>query len=153
MIKIGIIISQFNQSITEGLLKGALDILTHQNEFEKIETEIFWVPGAFEIPLIAKKLAQTQIYESIICLGCVIQGETAHFEYISSAATFGIMQTMLETQIPIHFGMLTAFTVEQAIQRSQANDQNKGAEAAQACLKTLATLVKIKIIHQSIENH
>ena len=105
---------------------------------------LHWVPGAFEIPLFAKKLAQSEIYSGVICLGCVIKGETAHFEYISLGASMGIMQASLETEIPISFGILTTYTEEQAQLRARKDAHNKGREAAAACYKTAHLLRDIK---------
>jgi 6,7-dimethyl-8-ribityllumazine synthase len=142
MLKIAIITSRFNPEVTEGLLQGALQFLK-ENHIESGESDIFYSPGAFEIPLLAQKLAQTGRYSGIICLGCVIKGDTAHFEFISLGATIGIMQSMLKTEIPITFGILTTYTDEQALARSRSNSENKGREAASACLENIRTLAKI----------
>lgn len=103
------------------------------------EDDIYPAPGAFEMPLIAKALANAG-YDGVVCLGCVIKGDTAHFEYISAAAAHGLMQAGLETGKPLTFGILTTYTDEQAIARSRDDEHNKGREAAAACLEALATL-------------
>ena len=137
--KFALIVSHFNEEITAGLKKGALQFLNEKG-FSSHQVDIFDSPGAFEIPLLAKKLAKTGRFNGVICLGCVIQGETAHFEWISMATTTGLMQAMLETEVPITFGILTTYTEEQAIARSQDNSENKGREAAAACWELVATL-------------
>jgi 6,7-dimethyl-8-ribityllumazine synthase len=138
--KFAIIVSRFNSEVTDGLLHGAKKFLAEKNIEQKSE-DIFYAPGAFEIPLMAKKLAQSKKYNGVICLGCVIKGDTAHFEYISLASTMGIVQTMLETEVPIAFGILTTYTDEQAFVRSRDDAHNKGQEAANACFE-LATFLK-----------
>ncbi len=142
MLKFAIVVSQFNLEITDGLLFGAKSYLKTQG-VDLTESDIFNAPGAFEIPLIAQKLAQSGKYSGVICLGCVIKGDTAHFEYISLGATLGLMQSMLNTQIPITFGILTTYTVAQATTRSQNDAHNKGREAAAACFETVQTLTQI----------
>lgn len=137
-----IVVSRFNQEITDGLLYGAIKYL--QEKATPIQTsDIFRVPGAFEIPLVAQKLANTGKYKGIICLGCVIKGDTAHFEYISESAVHGLMQASLTTSTPLSFGILTTYDEEQAKARSQKNPQNKGREAAAACFETAEILSKI----------
>jgi 6,7-dimethyl-8-ribityllumazine synthase len=110
--------------------------------------DVFRAPGAFEIPLLAKKLAKTGRYSGVICLGCVIKGDTAHFEFISLGATIGLMQATLDTEVPITFGILTTYTDEQATVRSRAEGpeaaHNKGREAAAACLDSCLTLRSIR---------
>lgn len=143
MLKLAIIISEYNSEITEGLRRGAYHFLKEQNICSS-EIDEYRAPGAFELPLIAQKLARTQKYAGIICLGCVIKGETAHFEFISLAASYGMMQSMLKAEIPITFGVLTVYSEDQAVERSQADSMNKGREAAAACLKVVETLNEIE---------
>ena len=143
--KLAIIVSQFNEEVTSGLLHGAKLELTERGAASDA-IEIYSAPGAFEIPLIAKKLAETGRYHGVICLGCVIKGDTAHFEYISEATSAGLMTATLETGIPITFGILTTYTDEQAEIRSRDDDHNKGREAAGACVESLATLDKISAL-------
>lgn len=140
--RFAVVKSQFNAEITEGLLKGAKEYLS-QIGAPLSSQDIYEAPGAFEIPLIAKRLAATQKYDGVICLGCVIKGDTAHFEYISLAATLGISQASLESNIPITFGILTTYTEDQALARSRSDAHNKGIEAAQACYSTAKTLKSI----------
>lgn len=141
MPRLALIVSQFNPEITNGLRDGALAYL-NENGVTIAPNHIYSAPGAFEIPLIAKRLAQNG-FDGVICLGCVIKGDTAHFEYISEATAHGLMQAGLETGIPITFGILTTYTEEQAILRSRSDEHNKGREAAAACLEALRTLAAI----------
>ena len=138
MPRLALIVSQFNPEVTHGLRDGALAYLA-ENGISMAPDHIFSAPGAFEIPLLAKRLAQSG-FDGVICLGCVIKGDTAHFEYISEAAAHGLMQAGLETGKPITFGILTTYTDEQAVLRSRNNEHNKGREAAAACLEALAVL-------------
>lgn len=127
--KFAIILSRFNEAIGENLLKGAIECLSkHGVTSENID--IIKVPGAFEIPLTADKLANSKKYSSIICLGVVIKGATPHFEYVSSAVSNGILQVSLKHTIPITFGVLTTNTIEQAIERAGTKSGNKGWDAA-----------------------
>lgn len=142
MLKFAIVVSQFNEEITSRLLQGAQDYLS-ERDIPTLKSDVYFAPGAFEIPLIAQKLAETGKYAGVICLGCVIKGETAHFEFISLAATYGIMQSMLKTGIPISFGILTTYTDHQAFERSSNHPDNKGREAAAACLAAAQLISKI----------
>lgn len=137
-----ILVSRFNQEITDGLLQGAVNTLVEKG-FTPHDIDVFYAPGAFEIPLIAKKLAQTKKYKGVICLGAVIKGDTAHFEFISLGAATGLMQSMLETEVPLSFGILTTYTEEQALARSRTDAHNKGREAALACWETSLMLRNI----------
>ncbi len=141
-VKIGIVISRFNVFITQKLLEGALDILKRHKVLEE-NIYIVWVPGAFEIPLVAKKLAETKNFDAILCLGAIIRGATPHFEYIAAETSKGIAQVMLETGIPIIFGILTTDTIEQAVERAGTKAGNKGAEAALSALEMINLLKKI----------
>lgn len=138
MPRLALIVSQFNIEVTHGLRDGALAYLA-ENGLKLSPSDIYSAPGAFEIPLIAKRLAESG-YDGVICLGCVIKGDTAHFEYISEAATHGLMQVGLETGKPVTFGILTTYTDEQANIRSRQDEHNKGREAAAACLEALKSL-------------
>lgn len=141
--RFAIVVSRFNEEITSGLLRGALDFLREKNA-EPAPEDIFHAPGAFEIPLIAQRLARSGKYAGIICLGCVIKGDTAHFEFISLGSTSGIMSAMLATDTPMGFGILTAYSDEQAERRSQGGHPgNKGREAAAACLETARLLKRL----------
>jgi 6,7-dimethyl-8-ribityllumazine synthase len=146
-IKLAVITSRFNTEVTGGLREGAKKVF-QEKEIPLANVEFIDAPGAFEMPIIAQTLAQTKKYDGVICLGCVIKGDTAHFEFISLGATMGIQQAMLSTGIPIAFGIITTYTDEQAEVRSAVKGEheshNKGREAALACIETIETLRKIK---------
>lgn len=137
--RIAVVVSHFNAEVTRGLLQGAVAFLGEKG-ITVDERDIYRAPGAFEIPLLAKRLARSRRYDGVVCLGCVIKGDTAHFEFISLSASIGILQASLETEVPITFGILTAYTDEQAVARSRPDAANKGREAANACLESIALL-------------
>jgi len=138
--RFGIVASRFNELITKKLLEGAIDCLVrHGASGESIS--IAWVPGAFEIPLVAKKMAKSGRYDAIICLGCVIRGATPHFEYIATEVTKGIAHVSLENEIPISFGVLITDTIEQAVERAGTKVGNKGFDAAMSAIE-MANLMK-----------
>ena len=139
-LKFGLVASRFNEFITRKLVEGAQDALLRHGVNEG-DIEIAWVPGTFEIPLIAKKLAETRRYDAIICLGAVVRGGTPHFEYIAGEVTRGVARVGLETGLPIIYGVITADTLEQAIERAGTKAGNKGFEAAVSAIE-MANLVK-----------
>ncbi|HWP59249.1 MAG TPA: 6,7-dimethyl-8-ribityllumazine synthase [Candidatus Acidoferrales bacterium] len=128
-LRFGIIVSRFNAVVTEKLLAGALDALKRHGGAEE-NIDIVRVPGCFEIPLTARRLAASGKYDALVCLGAVIRGETAHFEHVANAAARGVARAMDETKVPIAFGVLTTYTMEQALARAGAEMDNKGFEAA-----------------------
>ena len=132
--KYGIIVARFNDFITDRLTGGAIDTLMRHGASDE-NIEIYKVPGAFEIPFVAKKLAALKKYDAVICLGAVIRGATPHFEYVSSEAAKGIAVVSLETGVPVVFGVLTTDTIEQAIERAGSKAGNKGAEAAMSAIE------------------
>jgi len=135
----GIVVSRFNDFISQKLLDGALDALRrHDADEERIE--IFWVPGSFEIPCVARKMASSKKYDAILCLGAVIRGDTPHFDYIASEVAKGIAQTSLSTGVPTLFGIITADNLEQAINRAGTKDGNKGAQAALSAIEMVNLL-------------
>ncbi|HEY3251158.1 MAG TPA: 6,7-dimethyl-8-ribityllumazine synthase [Ignavibacteria bacterium] len=142
-LRIAIVISRFNDEITGGLLNGAMEILK-ENDINDKNVNVISCPGAFEIPLTAKALLKKKKYDAIICLGAVIKGQTAHFEFISYAVTHGILQLNLESGIPVTFGVLTCYNDEQAVQRSSSDADNKGREAAIAALDMIRLLKEIQ---------
>ena len=139
-LRFGIVLSRFNDFIVERLLGGALDAL-RRNGADEQNIDIFKVPGAFEIPLVAKKAAESGKYDAVICLGAVIRGGTPHFEYVAAEVSKGIAGVAIESGIPISFGVLTTDTIEQAIERAGAKSGNKGWDAAFAAIET-ANLIK-----------
>lgn len=128
-IKIGIVAARFNEFITSKLLSGAIDgLLRHDVQEEDIS--VAWVPGAFEIPLIASKMANSGVYDAVICLGAVIRGSTSHYDYVCSEVSKGIAAVSLESKVPVMFGVLTTDTIEQAIERAGTKAGNKGYDSA-----------------------
>lgn len=143
--RIAIVASRFNETVVGGLLEGARSTLTDAGVAD-IDMPTFWVPGAFELPLVAQRLAQKGEFDAIICLGAVIKGDTAHFEYISNEVAAGLARVSLDTGTPCAFGVLTCYSQEQAIARSSADEHNKGIEAARAVLDTLGTIDRIEAL-------
>jgi 6,7-dimethyl-8-ribityllumazine synthase len=139
-LRIGIVVSRFNEFISNKLLGGALDgLIRHEVEEENIT--VAWVPGSFEIPLIAQNMANSNKYDAIICLGAVIRGATPHFDYVSAEVTKGIAKVSLDSRIPVIFGILTTNSIEQAIERAGTKNGNKGFDAAVSAIET-ANLLK-----------
>jgi 6,7-dimethyl-8-ribityllumazine synthase len=140
--KFTIIVSRFNSFITERLLSGSIDCLTRHGCDQK-DITVVWVPGAFEIPLIAKKAANPKKTDAVICLGAVIRGETPHFEYVSSEVSKGIASVSLDTGVPVVFGVLTTDTIEQAVERAGSKAGNKGSEAATSAIEMNSLLSQV----------
>jgi len=141
--KFGILASRFNDFMTKELVAGCLDTLIRHGAGDQ-DLTVTWVPGAFEIPLVAAKLAKTKDYDAVICLGTVIRGATPHFDYIASEVTKGISKVSQDTGIPVIFGVITADTIEQAVERSGTKDGNKGRDAALTAIEMVNLLAKIK---------
>ena len=139
-LKFGLVLSRFNEFITKKLLEGAQDGLVRHGVSES-DIDVAWVPGAFEIPLIASKMAETKRYNAVICLGAVVRGATPHFEYIAAEVTKGIAKVNLDTGLPIIYGVITADTLEQAIERSGTKEGNTGFKAAVSAIE-MANLIK-----------
>ncbi|OYQ65100.1 6,7-dimethyl-8-ribityllumazine synthase [Aerococcus sp. 1KP-2016] len=139
-LKIGIVVGRFNDFVGARLLEGAIDALTRHG-LEEDDIEVAWVPGAFEISVVAQKMAASQKYDAIITLGAVIKGSTAHFDYVCSAVTNGVNQAALTTGVPVLFGVLTTETIDQAIERSGTKAGNKGYDVAVAAIE-MANLLK-----------
>jgi 6,7-dimethyl-8-ribityllumazine synthase len=139
-LKFGLVVSRFNEFITKKLVEGAEDALVRHGVSQE-NIDVAWVPGSFEIPLVAKKLAQTKRYDAVICLGAVIRGGTPHFEYIAAEVTKGIAAVGLETGLPVVYGVITADTLEQAIERAGTKEGNEGFKAATNAIE-MANLVK-----------
>jgi len=140
-LRIGIVAARFNEFITNKLVSGAVDAWTRHGTVEENIT-LAWVPGAFEIPLAAQKMANTHNYDAVICLGAVIRGSTPHFDYVAGEVTKGVAHVGLETGIPIIFGVLTTENIEQAIERAGTKSGNKGFDAAMTAIE-MANLLKI----------
>ncbi|MBM6884673.1 6,7-dimethyl-8-ribityllumazine synthase [Pseudoflavonifractor phocaeensis] len=133
-IKVGIVVARFNEFITSKLLSGAMDGLLRHNVQEE-DIQVAWVPGAFEIPLIASKMAKSGKYDAVICLGAVIRGSTSHYDYVCNEVSKGIAAVSLESGIPVMFGVLTTENIEQAIERAGSKAGNKGSECAEGAIE------------------
>ncbi len=132
--RFGLVVSRFNEFITNKLLGGAVDALTRHGVKDD-EIEVVWVPGSFEIPYMASRMAKTGKYDAVVCLGAVIRGSTPHFDYIAAEVSKGIAQTGLTTGVPVLFGVITCDTIEQAIERAGTKAGNKGADAALSAIE------------------
>jgi len=141
-LKFAIIVSRFNDFITGKLLDGAVDALVRHGASEK-NIDIMKVPGAFELPLVAKKAAQKKSYDAVICLGTIIRGATPHFDYVAAEASKGIATASMETGVPIAFGVLTTDTIEQAVERAGTKSGNKGWDAAMVAIEMAQLLKKL----------
>lgn len=142
-IKIGIVAARFNEFITSKLLGGAVDALV-RHEVKEDNIEVAWVPGAFEIPLIASKMAKSKKYDAIICLGAVIRGSTTHYDYVCSEVSKGIAHVSLNSDIPVMFGVLTTENIEQAIQRAGTKAGNKGFDCAVGAIEMVNLIRNIE---------
>jgi 6,7-dimethyl-8-ribityllumazine synthase len=141
--KFGIVASRFNDFMTKELVSGCTDTLLRHGVLEQ-DLVLVWVPGAFEVPLIAEKMAKTKSYDAVICLGTVIRGATPHFDYIASEVAKGIAKASSDTGVPVIFGVITADTIEQAVERAGTKDGNKGRDAALSAIEMANLLGKIK---------
>jgi 6,7-dimethyl-8-ribityllumazine synthase len=138
----GIVVSRFNDFITKKLVESCIDTLTRHGAKDS-EIEVAWVPGALEVPLIAKRMASSKKYDAVICLGTVIRGETPHFDYVASEASKGIAKVGLDANIPVIFGIITADNIEQAINRAGTKEGNKGKDAALSAIEMVNLLSAI----------
>ncbi|MCL1935437.1 MAG: 6,7-dimethyl-8-ribityllumazine synthase [Defluviitaleaceae bacterium] len=141
-LKVSIVVSRFNEFITSKLLGGSIDALTRLG-VNKNDIDVVWVPGAFEIPLVASKLAKEEKYDAVICLGAVIRGSTSHYDYVCSEVTKGIATVSLNTGKPVIFGVITTENIEQAIERAGTKAGNKGYEAAFTAVEMVNLLKSI----------
>ncbi len=138
-LKIGIVVSRFNSFVSDRLLEGALDALQKMGA-QDADLTVYKVPGAFEVPLVAKKIARSKTADGILCVGALIRGETPHFDYLSAEVTKGLAQIAMEDGVPVAFGILTVDSVEQGIDRAGTKAGNKGYDAAFALVETLSLL-------------
>ncbi len=141
-LRFAIVASRFNEFITAKLLDGALDMLRRHGAAEDA-VDVVWVPGAFEIPLVAKKLAVCGKYDAVICIGAVIRGATSHYDYVCSEVSKGVAQAGLSTGVPVIFGVVTTENIEQAVERAGTKAGNKGADGAMAAMEMANLLKKI----------
>lgn len=142
-IKVGIVVARFNEFIVSKLLGGALDGLKRHG-VEENNIEVAWVPGAFEIPLIASKMAKSNKYDTVICLGAVIRGNTSHYDYVCSEVSKGIATVSLNSNIPVMFGVLTTENIEQAIERAGTKAGNKGYDCAVSAIEMVNLIIEIE---------
>ena len=141
-LKFGIVAARFNEFIVSKLVGGALDTL-HRHETADHDIDVAWVPGAFEIPLAAKKMAESGKYDAVLCLGAVIRGSTTHYDYVCNEVSKGVAQVGLQTGVPTIFGVVTTENIEQAIERAGTKAGNKGADAAMAAMEMASLLGKL----------
>lgn len=141
--KFGIVASRFNDFITKELISGCIDTLLRHGAEDK-DLSVTWVPGAFEIPLVAQRLAKSKLYDAVICLGTVIRGSTPHFDYIASEVAKGVAKVSQDAGLPVIFGVITADTIEQAIERAGTKDGNKGRDAALSAIEMANLLTQLK---------
>ncbi len=141
--RFAIVAARFNALVTESLLAGCRDTLLRHGVAEE-RIDVAWVPGSFEVPLVARRLAETHRYAAVICLGCVIRGETSHYDHVAGQAAAGVMQAGLATGVPVIFGILTTETVDQALNRAGLKSGNKGADAAMAAIEMVNLLARLE---------
>lgn len=141
-LKFGIVAARFNEFIVGKLVSGALDTL-HRHETADGDIDVAWVPGAFEIPIVAKKMAESGKYNAVLCLGAVIRGATTHYDYVCNEVSKGVAQVGLQTGVPTIFGVVTTENIEQAIERAGTKAGNKGADAAMAAMEMASLLGKL----------
>ena len=141
-LKFGIVAARFNEFIVSKLVGGALDTL-HRHETADGDIDVAWVPGAFEIPVVAKKMAESGKYDAVLCLGAVIRGSTTHYDYVCNEVSKGVAQVGLQTGVPTIFGVVTTENIEQAIERAGTKAGNKGADAAMAAMEMASLLGKL----------
>jgi 6,7-dimethyl-8-ribityllumazine synthase len=140
--KFGVVVGRFNEFISNKLLSGAVDCIV-RNDGSEDDVTVAWVPGSYEIPLIAKKMAESKKYDAVICLGAVIRGATPHFDYIAAEVSKGVAHVGLETGVPVIFGVITSDTIEQAIERAGTKSGNKGWDAAQTAIEMVDLIGKL----------
>lgn len=145
MQRFALVASRFNQEIVDRLVEGAKNRFARHQILQE-QLEFFWVPGAFELPLMAKKVANTGRFVAVICLGAIIRGESAHFEYVASCCSKGILEVSLITEIPIIFSVVTAYNMEQALARSLVRGRNEGAHGASAAIEMVRQLEEVETL-------
>ncbi|PIQ90842.1 MAG: 6,7-dimethyl-8-ribityllumazine synthase [Candidatus Omnitrophica bacterium CG11_big_fil_rev_8_21_14_0_20_41_12] len=139
----GLVASRFNDFMTKELVSGCIDTLVRHGAEDK-DITVAWVPGAFEVPLVAQKMAKTKSFDALICLGTVIRGATPHFDYIASEAAKGVAKVSLDSGIPVIFGIITADSIEQAVERAGSKDGNKGRDAALSAIEMVSLSGQLK---------
>jgi 6,7-dimethyl-8-ribityllumazine synthase len=140
--RFAVVVARFNETVTRALLAGCLDGFARHGVADD-RVDVAWVPGSFEIPVVARKLAESGGYAAVVCLGCVIRGETSHYDHVAGQAAAGVMQAGVATGVPVIFGILTTETVEQALNRSGLKGGNKGSEAAMTAIEMVNLLAQV----------
>ncbi|MFS8530591.1 6,7-dimethyl-8-ribityllumazine synthase [Sphaerobacter thermophilus] len=148
-LRIGIVVARFNEFVTSKLMEGALDALV-RHEVDPDAIDVLWVPGSFEIPLAAKRMADSGRYDAVVCLGAVIRGATPHFDYVASEVAKGVANVSLATGVPVIFGVLTTDTIEQAIERAGTKAGNKGFDAAVTAIEMANALRQLDTVAASV---
>ena len=143
-LSVAVVVSRFNQALTEKLLAGAQEALA-KCDVDADSVDVVWVPGSFELPLAAKRLAESGRYHAIVCLGCVLRGETPHFDYVAGQAAAGIARVGLDTGVPVAFGVITADTLPQAVERAGGSSGNKGFDAVLTAVRMANLMKKIDV--------
>jgi 6,7-dimethyl-8-ribityllumazine synthase len=150
--KILIVASCFNEMITKALVEGAEETL-NQHDIPATNRKLIWVPGAFELPIVAARAARSGLWDAIICLGCVIRGDTPHFDYVAGETARGVMEVMLETEVPVIFGVLTTDNTQQALERSSHSKKgNKGKESSLAALAMIGAMRQLDTPDENLPN-
>ena len=148
-LRIGMVVARFNEFVTSKLMEGALDALV-RHEVDPDAIDVLWVPGSFEIPLAAKRMADSERYDAVVCLGAVIRGATPHFDYVASEVAKGVANVSLATGVPVIFGVLTTDTIEQAIERAGTKAGNKGFDAAVTAIEMANALRQLDTVAASV---
>ncbi|ACZ39402.1 MAG: 6,7-dimethyl-8-ribityllumazine synthase [Sphaerobacter thermophilus] len=148
-LRIGMVVARFNEFVTSKLMEGALDALV-RHEVDPDAIDVLWVPGSFEIPLAAKRMADSGRYDAVVCLGAVIRGATPHFDYVASEVAKGVANVSLATGVPVIFGVLTTDTIEQAIERAGTKAGNKGFDAAVTAIEMANALRQLDTVAASV---
>jgi 6,7-dimethyl-8-ribityllumazine synthase len=148
-LRIGIVVARFNEFVTSKLMEGALDALV-RHEVDPDAIDVLWVPGSFEIPLAAKRMADSGRYDAVVCLGAVIRGATPHFDYVAAEVAKGVANVSLATGVPVIFGVLTTDTIEQAIERAGTKAGNKGFDAAVTAIEMANALRQLDTVAASV---
>ncbi|MEP0813302.1 MAG: 6,7-dimethyl-8-ribityllumazine synthase [bacterium] len=137
-LRVGIVVSRFNDMVTKRLLEGALDALARHTSGEGGSADVFWVPGSFELPMTARRVVNTKQYEAVVALGCLVRGQTDHYELLAHEVTKGLAQIAIKSVIPVTFGVVTADTVEQALERAGLKQGNKGFDAMVSAIEVVS---------------
>ena len=137
-LRIGIAVSRFNEMVTKRLLHGALDALKRHTTGENTRADVFWVPGSFELPMVVRRIVKMNLYDAVVAIGCLVRGETDHYDLLAKEVTKGLAQISIKSIVPVSFGIVTADTLEQALERAGMKQGNKGADAMITAIETVS---------------